>query len=63
MKCEDCKQVTTPLNLFLCKGLMRCQGCYMKETKGNTIYFDEGEYPRKKDSHKELMEGEIHDRI
>ena len=57
--CMECKQPTTQLNLFLCKGKMLCQGCYMTETKGNTLFFNEDAYPRKRDSHGILMNPKI----
>jgi hypothetical protein len=46
--CERCKQKFPSMNIFLCKGLMVCEGCYMTMTEGNTKFFDEALYPRKK---------------
>jgi hypothetical protein len=54
-KCEQCRQPTSLLELFLCKGLIVCQSCFMTETKGNTIFINEDEYPRKKDSKGNMM--------
>jgi len=45
-KCEQCGQTAIPSSTFLCKGKMVCESCYMIETKGNTIAFDESKYPR-----------------
>lgn len=45
-KCEKCKSLHPTINLYLCKGKMICQGCYMDETRGNTVAFDESKYPR-----------------
>lgn len=53
--CEQCKQTATHSNLFLCKGKMLCQSCWMTETRGNTIFFDETKYPRKRDSKGNIM--------
>ena len=54
-KCENCQRLNTELNLFLCKGRMVCQACYMEITHNNTIFFDETKYPRIRDSHGNLI--------
>lgn len=46
-ECQKCEQRIPPLNLFLCKGQMVCEGCFRTLTDGNTKFFDEGQYPRK----------------
>jgi NAD-dependent SIR2 family protein deacetylase len=44
--CEKCGQPTPLMNLFLCAGKMRCEGCYMQKTRGNTVFFNNADYPR-----------------
>jgi hypothetical protein len=53
--CEHCKQKIALMNIFLCKGRMLCTGCWMTETKANTIFFNEDDYPRKRDSQRNPM--------
>jgi hypothetical protein len=49
-ECERCSQNFPAMSLFTCKGRTVCEGCYMTETKGNTIFFDESKYQRTRDS-------------
>lgn len=46
-ECTRCHQNFPPLSLFLCKGQMVCEGCYMVATDGNTKFINEDDYRRK----------------
>ena len=60
-KCENCQELSTELNLFLCKGRMVCQKCYMTITHYNTIFFDESKYPRLRNSNGKPIHSKIFD--
>lgn len=49
-KCEKCEQYATEMNLFICRGQMVCQSCFMQATDNNKIFIDETKYPRVIDS-------------